>query len=137
LDRTQSALQPGVQLETYQPGLIRTLYCSQAQFSERYASDPAYTPKGESIRCRHARQPCAGNISYLYWSFQTNKFCLEANAHWRETANFTPRQIKGAEAVTLGPEQAPARCGAGRALGDERFLPTGRPVPHARLHARA
>jgi prepilin-type N-terminal cleavage/methylation domain-containing protein/prepilin-type processing-associated H-X9-DG protein len=125
------------QLETYQPGLLRALYCPQAQFSERYARDPAYTPKGgtDSVTDTLTNRT-AGNISYLYWSFRTNKYCAEASAYWRETANFTPRQIRGAEVVALDPSKPPLAAAPTERWVMSDFFRQGAPFPHGRLHAR-
>jgi prepilin-type N-terminal cleavage/methylation domain-containing protein/prepilin-type processing-associated H-X9-DG protein len=124
-------------LETYQPGLFRALYCPQAHFSERYARDPGYTPKGgiDSVIDTPTNR-AAGNISYLYWSFQTNKYCPEAEAYWRETANFTPRQIKGADAVWLDASKPPLEAGPAERWVMSDFFRQGAPFPHGRLHAR-
>jgi prepilin-type N-terminal cleavage/methylation domain-containing protein/prepilin-type processing-associated H-X9-DG protein len=126
-----------VRLETYQPGLVRALYCPQALFSERYAQDPAYTPKGgtDSVIDTPTNR-AAGNISYIYWSFQTNKYCPEAAAYWRETANFIPRQIKVTEVVWLDENKPQPEAGPGERWVMCDFFRQGAPFPHARSHAR-
>jgi len=124
-------------LEAYQPGLVRALYCPQAPFSERYARDPAYTPKGgtDSVIDTPTNR-AAGNISYLYWSFQTNKYCPEAAAYWRETANFIPRQIKVTGVVWLDETKPQLEAGPGERWVMSDFFRQGAPFPHGRLHSR-
>ena len=124
-------------LETYQPGLVRALYCPQALFSERYARDPGYTPKGgtDSVIDTPTNR-AAGNISYLYWSFQTNKYCPEAGAYWREIADFIPRQIKVTDVVWLDETRRQIEAGPGERWVMSDFFRQGAPFPHGRLHAR-
>jgi len=124
-------------LEAYQPGLVRALYCPQAPFSERYARDPAYTPKGgtDSVIDTPTNR-AAGNISYIYYSFQTNKYCPEAAAYWRETANFIPRQIKVTGVVWLDETKPQPEAGLSERWVMSDFFRQGAPFPHGRLHAR-
>jgi prepilin-type N-terminal cleavage/methylation domain-containing protein/prepilin-type processing-associated H-X9-DG protein len=124
-------------LEHYQPGLISALYCPQAHFSERYARDPGYIPKGavDSVIDIPTNR-AGGNISYLYWSFQTNKFSAEASAYWRETANFTPRQIRSGDVVALDAGKPPLEASPSERWVMSDFFRQGAPFPHARLHAR-
>jgi prepilin-type N-terminal cleavage/methylation domain-containing protein/prepilin-type processing-associated H-X9-DG protein len=74
--------------------LMEAFYCPQAGVMERVANDPnggvptggvdsvIDTPKNREI----------GNITYLYWSFRTNK--IEANGQtWRDTSQYLPRQL--------------------------------------------
>ena len=124
-------------LEAYQPGLVRALYCPQALFSERYARDPAYTPKGgtDSVIDTPTNR-AVGNVSYLYWSFQTNKYCPEAGDYWREIANFIPRQIKVTDVVWLDANKPQPEAGPAERWVMSDFFRQGAPFPHGRLHAR-
>jgi hypothetical protein len=63
-------------IETYQTGLVRVFYCPEARYMETYAQDPKYTPMGgvDSVVDTPANR-AAGNISYVYFSFRTNKYC--------------------------------------------------------------
>ena len=124
-------------LETYQPGLVRALYCPQALFSERYARDPSYMPKGGTDSVIDVpTNRAAGNISYLYWSFQTNKYCSEAADYWREIANFIPRQIKATGVVWLDENKPQIEGAPSERWVMSDFFRKGAPFPHARLHAR-
>lgn len=125
------------QLEAYQPGLVTSLYCPQARFSERYAQDPAYTPKGgiDSVIDTPTNR-AAGNISYVYWSFRTNKFCPESGGYWRETANFVPRQLKTSGVVWLDPDKPQPDAGPAERWVLCDFFRQGAPFPHGRSHAR-
>jgi prepilin-type processing-associated H-X9-DG protein len=124
-------------LAAYQAGLVSALYCPQARFSERYAQDPAYTPKGgtDSVIDTPTNR-AAGNISYVYWSFQTNKYCPEAAAYWRETAAFVPRQIKVAGVLWLPADNPPPEAGPAECWVMCDFFRQGAPFPHGRKHAR-
>jgi len=124
-------------LETYQPGLARALYCPQAFFSERYAQDPSYTPKGgtDSVIDTPTNR-AAGNISYVYWSFRTNKYCPVASAYWREIANFVPRQLKVTSVVWLDESKPQPEAALSERWVMSDFFRQGAPFPHARLHAR-
>lgn len=130
-------LQLSVTLETYQPGLARVLYCPKAAFSEKYAQDPSYIPKGGTdslVDTPTNRQ--AGNISYIYWSFQTNKYCPAAAAYWRETANFIPRQLKTTDVVWFSDDWPKPEASVGERWVVSDFFRQGAPYPHGRAHAR-
>jgi len=124
-------------LEAYQPGVTRAMYCPQAPFLERYARDPAYTPKGgiDSVVDTPTNR-AAGNISYVYWSFQANKYCPEAGGYWRETKDFVPRQIKSTEVVWLDETRAQPQAGPTERWVMCDFFRQGAPFPHGRSHAR-
>jgi prepilin-type N-terminal cleavage/methylation domain-containing protein/prepilin-type processing-associated H-X9-DG protein len=124
-------------LETYQPGLARVLYCPQSLFLEQIAQNPNYKPKGgiDSVIDTPDNR-AQGNISYVYFSFQANKYCPAASAYWREEANFIPRQLKTTEVVWLD-DAKPKLDGT---LSDRwvmsDFFRQGAPFPHGRSHAR-
>ncbi len=124
-------------LEAYQAGLVRVLYCPQAAFSERYAQDPSYTPRGgtDSVIDTPTNR-AVGNISYLYWSFQTNKYCPEASAYWRETASFIPRQLTATGVVWSDESRPGPEAGPSERWVMSDFFRQGAPFPHARPHAR-
>ncbi len=124
-------------LEAYQAGMTPALYCPQARFSERYAQDPSYTPKGgvDSI-VNTPTNVALGNISYIYWCFRTNKYCPEAGAYWRETANFVPRQIRGSDVIWLDEERPGLDASPGERWVICDFFRQGAPFPHGRSHAR-
>lgn len=89
------------QLRAYQDNaLMEAFYCPQAGFLEQYANDPnGGTPPGDwdtVIDTPENRK--AGNITYIYWSFQTNK-PGRSGGTWRDSAEFLPRQLtlNGAE----------------------------------------
>ena len=74
--------------------LIEAFYCPQASFLERCANDPnGGVPTGDTdsvIDTPTNRQ--RGNITYLYWSFRTNKPGA-AGGTWRDPSQFLPRQL--------------------------------------------
>jgi prepilin-type processing-associated H-X9-DG protein len=78
----------------------------------------------------------AGNLSYVYWSFQTNKCFPETGGFWRETANFIPRQIKTTEVVWLDETRVVPEAGPSERWVLCDFFRQGAPFPHARSHAR-
>ena len=123
-------------LEGYQPGLARVLYCPESRSMEAVAQNPAYTPKGglDSVIDTPANR-AAGNISYLYFSFETNK-CSPPGGYWRETANFLPRQITSTEVLWFNPTKPkPAGTVSDRWVMSD-FFRQGAPFPHGRSHAR-
>jgi prepilin-type N-terminal cleavage/methylation domain-containing protein/prepilin-type processing-associated H-X9-DG protein len=75
-------------------GLMDAFYCPQASFMEQFANDPngGVPPGGVDsvIDTPHNRE--IGNITYLYWSFRTNK--REPNGKtWRDPTYYLPRQL--------------------------------------------
>jgi len=74
--------------------LMEAFYCPQAPFLEPYVSDPnGGTPPGgtDTVIDTPANRE-AGNITYIYWSFRTNK-PGPAGGTWRDPAEFLPRQL--------------------------------------------
>ncbi len=124
-------------LEAYQPGMTRALYCPQAVFSERYAQDPSYTPKGGTDSVIDTPENrAAGNISYIYYCFRSNKYCPEASAYWRETSGFIPRQIKSTGVIWLDESKPQPEAELSERWVMSDFFRQGAPFPHARSHAR-
>ena len=77
-----------------------------------------------------------GNISYVYWSFQTNKYCPEAGAYWREITAFIPRQIKLSGVVWLDADKPQPEAGPAERWVMCDFFRQGAPFPHGRSHSR-
>lgn len=123
--------------EAYQPGLTRSFYCPQAVFSEHYARNPSYTPKGgvDSVIDTLTNRT-KGNISYIYFSFRSNKYCPESGSYWRETANFVPRQLKSTDVAWLDENKAQPEASISERWVMSDFFRQGAPFPHARQHAR-
>ncbi|MDD3695267.1 MAG: type II secretion system protein [Lentisphaeria bacterium] len=72
---------------------LRTFYCPEEEFLEMFASNPnAGTPPGgvDSVT-NTAENRSIGNISYIYWSFRTNK--VSEDGTWRNPNDFIPRQL--------------------------------------------
>jgi prepilin-type N-terminal cleavage/methylation domain-containing protein/prepilin-type processing-associated H-X9-DG protein len=88
--------------------LLKAFYCPQASFMEQFANDPdgGVPPGGVDSVIDTPQNRKAGNITYLYWSFRTNK-PGPSGGTWRDTAYFLPRQLtlQGIEAHRdwLGP----------------------------------
>ena len=125
-------------LESYQPGLVRVFYCPEAGYMETYAQDPKYTPMGgvDSVVDTPANR-AAGNISYVYFSFRTNKYCAASpGGYWRETANFVPRQIKTMDVKWLDESKPKPAGGVSDRWVMCDFFRQGAPFPHGRSHAR-
>ncbi|MBE0545349.1 MAG: prepilin-type N-terminal cleavage/methylation domain-containing protein [Verrucomicrobia bacterium] len=125
-------------LDTYRSGLVRVFYCPQADYMEQYAQSPNYTPKGgiDSVRDTPTNR-ATGNISYIYFSFRTNKYCAASpGGYWRETGNFIPRQLKTTDVKWLD-DAKPQLAGS---ISDRwvmsDFFRQGAPFPHGRSHAR-
>ena len=96
-----------------------------------------YTPKGatDSVIDTPTNR-VTGNISYIYWSFQTNKFSPEAGGYWREITGFIPRQIKSTGVVWLSEMPPPPEVGPAERWVMSDFFRQGAPFPHGRRHAR-
>ena len=75
----------------------------------------------------------AGNISYVYWSFLTNK--VDAGETWRNTDYFFPRILKVDDAIAVDPACPPADVPAADRWVATDFFRRGAPFPHARSHA--
>jgi prepilin-type processing-associated H-X9-DG protein len=139
LELTEHNPHPGLvaTLEAYQSGLTRVLYCPQSFFLEQIAQNPNYTPKGgtDSVIDTPANR-ALGNIGYVYFSFQTNKYCEVASAYWRNTANFLPRQLKTTGVVWLDPAKPALDAPVSDRWLMSDFFRQGAPFPHGRSHAR-
>jgi prepilin-type N-terminal cleavage/methylation domain-containing protein/prepilin-type processing-associated H-X9-DG protein len=75
--------------------LMKAFYCPQARLLEPCANDPnGGTPTGgiDSV-IDTPENRLAGNITYIYWSFLTNKVDPVAKKTWRDTCDFLPRQL--------------------------------------------
>jgi len=120
-------------------GYRSAFYCPQAPFMEEYAQDPdSWTPMGQtdSVIDTPANR-AAGNISYVYWSFLSNKPIgwTSASQCWRNPDFFTPRILTttGAMPADSGipvPEASPAL----RWFLCDFFRRGGAPFPHVREH---
>ena len=143
-------------LEKYDSGIINAMYCPQAPYLETFAQSPRYIPVGDvdSVADTAANRRL-GNVSYVYWSFRSNKYCPTASGsenkkHWRNPTYFLPRQImlSGIDCRPdwLGPassasdqEERYRQCVAAppdRTWVLSDFFRRGAPFPHARTHAR-
>jgi prepilin-type N-terminal cleavage/methylation domain-containing protein/prepilin-type processing-associated H-X9-DG protein len=74
--------------------LMEAFYCPQASLLEQCAGDPngGTPPGGVDSVIDTPENRLAGNITYIYWSFQRNK-PGPTGAAWRDTAEFLPRQL--------------------------------------------
>ena len=127
-------------LESYQPGVSRACYCPRASFMEKYAQDPSYVPKGATDSVMDTPQNRdVGNISYVYFSFLTNK-CLGdatgADGYWREAGRFIPRRLTttGVDWIYEDRPQLGGSLADRWVLSD--FFRRGSPFPHTRNHAQ-
>jgi prepilin-type N-terminal cleavage/methylation domain-containing protein/prepilin-type processing-associated H-X9-DG protein len=94
---TEHNSHPGLleKLGAYRDGaLMEAFYCPQAGFLERYAKDPngGVPTGGMDTVIDTPENRILGNITYIYWSFRTNK-PGPAGGTWRDTAQFLPRQL--------------------------------------------
>jgi prepilin-type N-terminal cleavage/methylation domain-containing protein/prepilin-type processing-associated H-X9-DG protein len=103
LEPTEHNSHPGLleKLGAHRDGaLLEAFYCPQARYLEENANNPdGGTPAGSTdsvIDTPENRK--AGNITYIYWSFRTNKPGVKGGT-WRDTSQFLPRQLtlKGIE----------------------------------------
>jgi prepilin-type N-terminal cleavage/methylation domain-containing protein/prepilin-type processing-associated H-X9-DG protein len=97
LEPTEHNSHPGLleKLGAHRDGaLMEAFYCPQARYVEQYANDPnGGTPAGSTdsvVDTPENRK--AGNITYIYWSFRTNKPGAKGGT-WRDTSQFLPRQL--------------------------------------------
>ena len=76
-------------------GLLKAFYCPQAKYMEKFAQNPdKYVPKGgidSVVDTPENRQ--IGNITYIYWSFSTNKKESDGKT-WRDPKFFYPRALR-------------------------------------------
>lgn len=123
-------------------GLVRTFYCPQAPFLEKIARDPSFTPQGGTDSVEHTEENRrAGNVSYIYWSFQTNKFCSAASGsmnsrYWRNPQYFFPRRLMTTDVEWIDPGRAAPDAPLSERWVLSDFFRQGAPFPHARRHAR-
>ena len=130
------------QLKSYQSALLKVCYCPQSQFLEKFARDPDFVPKGDTdsvVDTVENREQ--GRISYVYWSFQNNKYCASAEGtenkkHWRNPAYFIPRQLKTTGVQWLYDDRPKPEASLGERWVMSDFFRRGAPFPHARKHAR-
>jgi len=143
-------------LDRYDEAVLPALYCPQAADLEKVASNPNYIPVGDTDSVIDTPENrLLGNISYIYWSFEANRYCPSATGtenkkHWRNPTYFLPRRIT-TEGIRFDSEfsaSVPAE-------GDQRdrykeclraapqdtwvlsdFFRRGAPFPHAREHGR-
>jgi prepilin-type N-terminal cleavage/methylation domain-containing protein/prepilin-type processing-associated H-X9-DG protein len=97
LEPTEHNPHPGLlsRLGAYRDeALLKAFYCPQAGFLEKNANDPnGGTPTGSTDSLIDTPDNrTAGNITYIYWSFRTNKPGVKGGT-WRDTSQFLPRQL--------------------------------------------
>jgi prepilin-type N-terminal cleavage/methylation domain-containing protein/prepilin-type processing-associated H-X9-DG protein len=129
-------------LDRYQGGVLRACYCPRARFLERFASDPSFVPVGDHdsvIDTAENRE--RAHISYVYWSFVTNKYCAAAEGdfnrkHWRNPNFFIPRQLTTTGVVWIHEDRPKPEGDLSQRWVMTDFFRRGAPFPHARRHAR-
>ncbi len=74
--------------------LMEAFYCPQASLLESCANDPngGTPPGGIDSVIDTPENRLAGNVTYIYWSFQRNK-PGPAGGTWRDACDFLPRQL--------------------------------------------
>jgi prepilin-type processing-associated H-X9-DG protein len=82
-------------LNAYDNGtLMEAFYCPQAKLLEQFANDPnGGVPAGgmdSVIDTPYNRE--VGNITYIYWSFRSNKQESDGST-WRDPTFYLPRQL--------------------------------------------
>jgi len=112
-------------------------YCPEAPAMETYAQDPdSYVPRGQTDSVINTpANRAAGNVSYVYWSFLSNKPTgwVEPIDCWRNPSFFAPRAITARGKILSGqtmPEGLPAEIW----LLADFFRRGGAPFPHSRKH---
>jgi prepilin-type N-terminal cleavage/methylation domain-containing protein/prepilin-type processing-associated H-X9-DG protein len=129
-------------LESYQPGTLTSCYCPRSRFLEQFASDPQFIPVGDTDSVIDTPENrAAGNISYVYWSFLTNKYCAEATGSenqksWRNPAFFIPRELRTTGVRWIHPDRPKPAASLGERWVMTDFFRRGAPFPHLRQHAR-
>jgi len=120
-------------------GLIWAFYCPQAETMEQYAQDPdSYIPKGQTdtVVCTPENR-AAGNVSYVYWSFLSNKpegWTVPAEC-WRNPKYFVPRILHSGGRLPVGSGAPFPQIGTGETwLASDFFRRGGAPFPHGRGH---
>lgn len=117
----------------------RIFYCPQNDMMDGHARNPEFTPKGGVDTVADTPENiAAGNISYIYWSFEANKQ-TDAGLYWRNP-EFVPRQLKiGGVAPTAGTgargKQLLESPSCNRWVASD-FYRQGAPFPHGRRHAQ-
>jgi len=97
LEPTEHNAHPGLlqKLGAYRDEvLLEAFYCPQARYIEENANDPnGGTPTGSTDSVIDtAENRKLGNITYIDWSFRTNKPGVKGGT-WRDTSQFLPRQL--------------------------------------------
>ncbi len=120
-------------------GSVAVLYCPQAPVMEPVAQDPdSYIPKGQTDSVIDTSQNrAAGNISYVYWSFLSNKPVgwTTPKECWRNPNYFKPRTLSLSGGTDVGSQKPIAEFAAGETwLATDFFRRGGAHFPHVRKH---
>jgi len=125
----------------YQNDLIEAMYCPQTVDMEEYAASPDYIPVGDTDSIIGSEENrLAGNISYVYWSFENNKYCPTATGsenkkHWRNPMYFIPRQLYATHAKAIYEDRPLIKALPTEIWVLTDFFRRGAPFPHVRKHA--
>ncbi len=121
-------------LTEFNPGILDSCYCPQADYLETFANDPnGGEPNGATNSVIDTPENrSAGNISYVYWSFSENK-PFESQT-WLNPAFFVPRQLKIDGIIDIKPSSYPDANPSERWAATD-FFRRGAPFPHTRKHA--
>jgi len=132
LEPTEHNPHPGLLALAAQQGITEKIfYCPEAVAMESSAQDASYTPAGDRDSVIYTpTNLAAGNISYVFWSFQANK--AYNGVTWRE-ATFAPRWLRTTEPLRISGTLQPASAAERWMVAD--FFRQGAPFPHTRKHA--
>ena len=113
-------------------GSLSAFYCPEGGGMEQFARDTVnYPPVGGSDSIIDTPENrAAGNIGYVYWSFEANK------PGWRNPDYFIPRKLTARGAEPLSEDTPIAEASTTERWVATDFFRRKAPFPHARKHAR-
>jgi len=112
--------------------LLPCFYCPEGVMMEPYARDTVrYLPTGQGDSVLDTPENrAAGNIGYVYWSFEENK------PGWRNPTIFKPRILRDGKVFYLHPDDVGKDFSVSDTWLMTCFFRRKAPFPHGRSHAQ-
>jgi prepilin-type N-terminal cleavage/methylation domain-containing protein/prepilin-type processing-associated H-X9-DG protein len=115
--------------------LMKAFYCSRDEWQEKIAQNTSeYIPNAatDSVTDTPENRQL-GNIGYVYWSFEENKYFGEKP--WRNPAFFIPRKLRTGGVKWIYPGKPSHNTSSSEIWVISDFFRRGAPFPHTRKHA--
>ena len=115
--------------------LMKAFYCTRDEWQDKIAQNPdEYIPAGttDSVLDTPENREL-GNIGYVYWSFQENKYF--GTMPWRNPNFFIPRKLRTSGVKWLYPDRPRPKTSTSEVWVISDFFRRGAPFPHTRKHA--